>query len=107
MQRRRWTVDHPARTADWTPRINVAGGALRVSVTLVLCVAALFTIECCRKPPKAMDAVWTTNPDPNTNTIDDNGFALNPLWQQAIVSGPRPDPCAFCPCGNENPSAWE
>jgi hypothetical protein len=48
-----------------------------------------------------MDAVWSND------LVDSNGFALNPVWQQTLVTGPRPDVCSFCPCSSQNPSDWQ
>ena len=79
------------------------GGPLRAGRMAALCLGALLAVAGCQKTPKAMDAVWTKTPDPGTNTIDENGFELNPQW----FAGTQPDPCSFCPCGDENPSSWE
>lgn len=78
-----------------------SSGAIRIGLALAFCVAALLAIEGCRKTPKAMDALWSAD------LLDDNGFARNPVWSQMKVSGQPPDPCTFCPCENEAPSAWE
>jgi hypothetical protein len=51
--------------------------------------------------PKAMDVVWSKD------LADDNGFARNPLWYQMTQTGQPPNPCAFCPCQNEDPQAWQ
>jgi len=40
------------------------------------------------------------------DSVDDNGFARNPVWYQMTQTRQAPDPCAFCPCENEDSQQW-
>ncbi|HEY2712798.1 MAG TPA: hypothetical protein VGI60_09815 [Chthoniobacterales bacterium] len=59
------------------------------------------TLQGCGKP-KAMDALWAT-----TDPVDDNGLAKSPVWSAMQQNGQPPDPCQTCPCGTEDPGAWQ
>ena len=76
-------------------------GIQKAALALAVSALPLLTLPSCRTA-KAMDAVYSNDP-----VVDDNGFERNPFWNQMKVSGQKPDPCAFCPCGSESPSAWQ
>ena len=77
------------------------GSAMLAKAGLILAVTfALFCIVGCTKP-KAMDVRWSQD------LVDDNALARNPVWFETTqVPGP-PNICAFCPCGNQDPQAWQ
>jgi len=69
---------------------------------VLLFTTVLLGVQGCKIfTPKAMDVVWSKD------LVDDNGFYRNPVWHQMTQTGQPPDPCAVCPCQNEDPQAWK
>jgi hypothetical protein len=82
------------RTGDISAWMGAHAG-LAVFLWAIVCLS----LQGCSNP-KAMDVIWSAD------LVDHNGFARNPVWQQQTQTGQPPDPCAFCPCQNEDPQAW-